>query len=277
MLIVESLRSRSLCGSFVPGDFKSWMSPGAAAKQIKLPSFFGGQFEPPNWGTYLQPQLPNENVKWRFFAFHIWAVTAISLVSRDSWSTSIKWIPHANNDTWTISHHKAWNLARISFNMMCHMVLILSRQHVVASPHILARKPNQGVRTKVVELYRSFGNGSERGTVFTQHVGNDLRWSITRYISMILSIYTYQWYQFQSELWNKLWYRQCVDVYALPLFTWDLWLATYWFSGFGEWLDKEMFLRGACFLAMSPGVHKVQVFGSYGWASHPLNRGINCL
>lgn len=34
----------------------------------------------------------------------------LSLVSRDSWSTSIKWIPHANNDTWTISHHKAWNL-----------------------------------------------------------------------------------------------------------------------------------------------------------------------
>lgn len=63
----------------------------------------------------------------------------LSLVSRDSWSTSIKWIPHASNDTWTISHHKAWNLARISFNLMiCHMFLVLSHQHVVVSPHILA-------------------------------------------------------------------------------------------------------------------------------------------
>lgn len=47
-----------------------------------------------------------------------------------------------------------------------HMVLILSPQHVVVSPHILASWPNQGVRTKVVELYRSFGNGSAKGHCF---------------------------------------------------------------------------------------------------------------
>ena len=72
MLIVEYLRSRSLCGSFVPGDFKSWMSPGAA-KQIKLLSFFvwcavcvcvpflGSNLNPQIEQSICKPQLPNKN------------------------------------------------------------------------------------------------------------------------------------------------------------------------------------------------------------------------
>lgn len=148
MLIVESLRSRSLCGSFVPGDFKSWMSPGAA-KQIKLLSFFVWcavcvcvfLF----WGVIWTPKLS------KVFANHscltkIRNDTSLLSIFEQLWPFQIPEVHPSNGypmptttpEPYHTTRPGIWNLARISFNVICRLVLILSHQHVVVSPHILA-------------------------------------------------------------------------------------------------------------------------------------------